>query len=120
MLHDLVPRFRILKFKFLIPEESEVVILLVFFGLLYTLCGAAIFQWCEEQNEIDKLQKFQKENTTLFGKFENGTANETDIKKLMKLYEQAINDGLPLNGRKKWTYTGSLFFAGTIGIGMMQ
>lgn len=95
----------------LIKTETQRLVVRSFFFICYLATGMLVFRALESENEMKERGEAQRDIELMRSKF-NISAEE--MKEFVQVIERATSFGFMNSWIEKWSYTGSLFFSGTV------
>lgn len=92
-------------------KETRRLIVRTFLFLSYLALGMVVFRILESNNELIERRKAQRDIEEMKGKF---NVSDEEMRRFVTVIERAARYGFLSNWVEKWSYTGSLFFSGTV------
>ncbi|EDO47668.1 predicted protein [Nematostella vectensis] len=94
-----------------IHRETKRLLIRSFFFILYLVMGMVVFRFLESGHEKKEREQVQKDIQRIRHKF---NISRKEMKEFVDVVQKAASFGLTQDWLEKWSYTGSLFFSGTV------
>ena len=95
-----------------LKEDNARFLLLAAVMVIYMLCGAAVFQALERDNEIAKKIVYLEYLNNFTATYP--MVNRSDLQKLLTIHSQAETAGIVGDRRPRWDFSGAFYFVGTV------
>lgn len=92
-------------------KETRRLIVRTFLFALYLATGMVVFRLLESENETIERLKAQEDIEIMRRKF---NVSVLEMQEFVDIIQRAASYGFLSNWVEKWSYTGSLFFSGTV------
>ena len=92
-------------------RETRRLIVRTFLFLTYLALGMVVFRILESKNEEIERKQAQRDVERMRAKF---NVSYEEMRSFVEVIERASSYGFLSNWVEKWSYTGSLFFSGTV------
>jgi len=92
-------------------KETRRLLVRTLLFLFYLAAGMTVFRYLESQNETIERLKAQEDIEQMRKRF---NVSVVEMQQFVDIIQRAASHGFLSNWVEKWSYTGSLFFSGTV------